>query len=92
MVFPVSIQPCNHRLCGPCLTELVLKKKDECIVCRRKMESAARDASFNTIIDDYLRSHPNEDRKDEDEAPNIFGHEPKNIRAILNGGEEPDPV
>jgi hypothetical protein len=38
------------------------------------METAARDASFNAIIDDYLRSHPEEIRKDEDDAPNIFGH------------------
>lgn len=52
------------------------------------MESAARDASFNAIIDEYLRSHPNQFRKNEDEAPNIFGHEPKNIREIINGYTE----
>jgi hypothetical protein len=51
------------------------------------METAARDASFNTIIDEYLRSHPNEYRKNEDESPNIFGHEPKNIRIIIHGEE-----
>lgn len=38
------------------------------------METAVRDASFTSIIDDYLRSHPEEKRKDEDENPNIFGY------------------
>lgn len=84
MCIPVSIQPCNHRLCGACLTEIVLKKKNECIICRREMISAARDAYCNAIIEDYLRSHPDQKRRDEDEAPNIFGYEPKNIKMIIN--------
>lgn len=58
MIYPVIIQPCNHRFCGPCLTELVVKKKGECITCRKIITTAARDSSFNAIIDDYIRSHP----------------------------------
>lgn len=92
MVLPVSIQPCNHRLCGPCLTHLVQKKKDTCIVCRKKIITAAKDPSFNEIIDNFLRAHPKETRRDEDEEVNIFGHEPKIIESIINGneGEEPE--
>lgn len=27
MYIPVNLQPCNHRICGACLTELVQAKK-----------------------------------------------------------------
>jgi hypothetical protein len=49
------------------------------------MTSAVRDSLFSSIVDDYLRSHPEEKRKDEDEAPNIFGHQPVDIRSIFHG-------
>jgi NADH pyrophosphatase NudC (nudix superfamily) len=59
---PVSIQPCNHRFCGGCLTELVNSKKGNCIQCRKEITTAVKDSSFNSIIDDYLKSHPEEKR------------------------------
>mgnify|MGYP002078422555 FL=1 len=54
----VSVQPCNHRFCGACLTELVINKKGDCIKCRKQITTGVRDASFNSIIDDYLKNHP----------------------------------
>lgn len=74
MVLPVTVQPCNHRFCGPCLTILVNKKKGQCISCRKELISAVRDATFNSIIADYLKSHPEEKTNDEDEQANIFGY------------------
>ena len=38
------------------------------------MISAARDAAFNSIIDDYFRSHPSERKEEEDNVVNIFGY------------------
>ena len=58
-----------------------------CIICRKEMISAARDATFNSIIDDYFRSHPSERTQDEDKVVNIFGYEPKNIQMIIKGTE-----
>lgn len=55
---PVSVQPCNHRFCGACLTELVKNKKGDCIKCRKKITSGVKDASFNSIIDDFLKNNP----------------------------------
>ena len=61
---PVNVQPCNHRFCGGCLAELVQNKKGDCIQCRKTILTATKDSSFNSIIDDYLKSHP-EDKRDE---------------------------
>ncbi len=58
MILAVTVQPCNHRFCGPCLTALVNKKKGTCTICRKELISAVRDATFNAIISDYLKSHP----------------------------------
>jgi len=58
MCIPVSVQPCNHRFCGGCLTELVKKGKGDCIKCRKTLTTAVKDASFNSIIDLYLKTHP----------------------------------
>lgn len=74
MMYPVAVQPCNHRLCGVCLTELVLKKKGQCITCRKQITTAARDSTFNSIIDEYLRTHPECNRDDPDDGNNIFGY------------------
>lgn len=67
MCVPVSIQPCNHRFCGGCLTELVNSKKDTCIQCRKEITTAVRDAAFSSIIEDYLKTHPTERRDAKDE-------------------------
>ena len=89
MCIPVSIQPCNHKFCGGCLTELVNNKKDLCIQCRKPITTAVRDSSFNSIIDDYLKSHPSEKRDPEDEESNkkknIFGHDPIDVHAKIHG-------
>lgn len=66
MHMPVSCQPCNHRFCGACLTELVKCKKGDCIKCRKQITTAAKDASFNSIIDDYLKNHPDDKRDPKD--------------------------
>jgi hypothetical protein len=62
MYIPVSIQPCNHRFCGGCLSELIENKKDNCINCRKEIKTAVRDSVFESIIDDYLKSHMDEKR------------------------------
>ena len=89
MSIPVAIQPCNHRFCGGCLTELVNNKKDTCIQCRKEITTAVRDAAFTSIIDDYLKSHPDEKRdpKEEEElkAKNIFGFDPINVHERIHG-------
>ena len=40
MYLPVIIQPCNHRFCGGCLTDLVNSKKDACIQCRKEISTS----------------------------------------------------
>ena len=67
MYSPVSVQPCNHRFCGACVTELVEAKKEQCITCRKNMTSAVRDSIFNSIVEDYLKNHPEEKRSDKEE-------------------------
>jgi NADH pyrophosphatase NudC (nudix superfamily) len=67
MSIPVAVQPCNHRFCGGCLTELVNSKKDACIQCRKEITTAVRDAAFTSIIDDYLKTHPDEKRDPKEE-------------------------
>ena len=62
MHVPVSVQPCNHRFCGGCLTELVKNKKGDCIKCRKQITTAVKDTSFNNIIEDYLKNHPDDKR------------------------------
>lgn len=89
MSIPIAIQPCNHRFCGGCLTELVNSKKDTCIQCRKEITTAVRDAAFTSIIDDYLKNHPDEKRdpKEEEElkAKNIFGFDPFNVQEHIHG-------
>lgn len=89
MSIPVAIQPCNHRFCGGCLTELVNNKKDTCIQCRKEITTAVRDAAFTSIIDDYLKSHPDEKRDPKEEedlkAKNIFGFDPINLHERIHG-------
>lgn len=86
---PVSVQPCNHRFCGACLTKLVNSKKGECIQCRKEIMTAVKDASFNSIIDDYLKSHPDEKRDpketEEMDKESIFTFDPTDVYAIING-------
>lgn len=89
MSIPVAIQPCNHRFCGGCLTDLVNSKKDTCIQCRKEITTAVRDAAFTSIIDDYLKSHPEEKRDPKEEedlkAKNIFGFDPINVHEKIHG-------
>lgn len=48
------------------------------------MTTAVRDSIFNSIVEDYLKSHPEEKRTDKEEEEarkkNIFGHEPIDIQ------------
>ena len=89
MSIPVAVQPCNHRFCGGCLTELVNSKKDTCIQCRKEITTAVRDAAFTSIIDDYLKTHPHEKRDPKEEqdlkAKNIFGFDPINVHERIHG-------
>lgn len=89
MVYPVIVQPCNHRFCGTCLTYLVNIKKGQCIICRKELLTAARDFTFKAIIDDYLRTHPEDQRPEGEEETmhNIFGFTPLNIRNIILGNQ-----
>jgi hypothetical protein len=44
------------------LSELVEKKNETCIKCRNRIVSGVRDASFQSIVDDYLKNHPQDAR------------------------------
>lgn len=86
---PVNVQPCNHRFCGGCLAELINNKKGDCIQCRKQILTAVKDSSFNSIIDDYLKSHP-EDKRDQAEIDeldkkNFFTFDPVDIVARITG-------
>lgn len=86
---PVNVQPCNHRFCGGCLAELVQAKKGDCIQCRKPILTATKDSSFNSIIDDYLKTHP-EDKRDQNDIDelnkkNIFTFDPTDIVQLISG-------
>lgn len=89
MFIPVTVHPCNHKFCGSCLTTLVQSKKTECIKCRKSITTAQRDSSFNSIIDNYLKAHPEEKRTKEEEddlrKANIFGADTVDVCFLVTG-------
>jgi hypothetical protein len=89
MFIPVAVHPCNHRFCGSCLTSLVKSNKSECIKCRKEITTAQRDSSFNSIIDDYLKKHPEDKRSKEEEEDcrknNMFAQDTVDIAEIVHG-------
>lgn len=61
---PVTVHPCNHHFCGACLSGWI-KKSEECPQCRKPLLTAQRDASWNTLIEDFLKTNPDEAKADD---------------------------
>ncbi|KAK2948469.1 putative E3 ubiquitin-protein ligase CHFR [Blattamonas nauphoetae] len=66
----VSVVPCLHSFCAPCLSGWLEQDNDSCPVCRKSMSYPVRNHKVRALIDAYLQSHPNE-KRDPDEIADM---------------------
>ncbi|KAI9342792.1 hypothetical protein DFJ73DRAFT_842391 [Zopfochytrium polystomum] len=64
---PVSAMPCLHSFCGGCISDWVARSR-ECPQCRLKIRTISRNHQLKSVVDIFLKSHPEKARDDEDIA------------------------
>ena len=65
MFMAVTLMPCLHSFCGPCYSGW-MERSHECPFCREKVKSVKKNATLNSMIEQYLKMHPDEDRVPEE--------------------------
>lgn len=83
MYQPVSLYPCLHNYCGGCFSDWV-KRAGDCPTCRQNVSEVKKNHMVVTLIDAYIKTHPNSKRPQEEldelDAANTF----KQDRTVLN--------
>lgn len=64
MYKPVSLIPCLHNFCGGCYADW-MKTHNDCPECRDKVKHIKRNHMINSMIDDYLKKNPSEEKSKE---------------------------
>ena len=59
---PISLYPCLHNFCGGCFSEWYNKDHKECPSCRTKPSETKKNHWINSIIELFLKSHPEKNR------------------------------
>ena len=64
MYKPVSLLPCLHNFCGGCYADWMVKS-NQCPECRDKVKQIKRNHMINSMIDDYIKKSPDDDKSAE---------------------------
>ena len=86
----VTLLPCLHTFCGPCLSMWTANQKTTCPTCRQAVDAVQKNHTINNLLEAYLEQNPSLKRTAEDmeelDKVNIFKENSTQLRKPGRGG------
>ena len=80
---PVSLYPCMHNYCGGCFSDWHNRGNPNCPTCRQKVDEVKKTHLIVSLVDVYLKKHPEAARANEELAVLDIANKFKQDRVVL---------